>query len=112
MSYGFNDSPALDTIKLPTATKAPEAKPLVAPMPQVLQAGAELGFVPREVNTRRKPGPKRKEPQDKITVTGPKRIMDRLKAYCDRMGGVSYCDGIEALLDKVEAGHGAVGKTR
>jgi hypothetical protein len=102
MSYGFdNDTAALDTVKLPMP-KPRETAPAAAPPPQVLQAAADLGFVSREVNARRKPGPKRKEPQDKITVTGPKRIMDRLKAYCDSMGGVSYCDGIEALLDQVE----------
>lgn len=107
MSYGFDNNTAaaqsapLDTVRLPTP-KAREAAPLAAPMPQVLQAAAELGFVSRDVVARRKPGPKRKEPQDKITVTGPKRIMDRLKAYCDSKGGVSYCDGIEALLDAVQ----------
>jgi hypothetical protein len=103
MSYGFdnNSAPALDAVKLPTP-KPREAAPVAAPAPQVLQAAAELGFVSREVSARRKPGPKRKEPQDKITVTGPKRVMDRLKAYCDRIGGVSYCDGIEALLDDLE----------
>lgn len=102
MNYGFdNDAPALDAVKLPTP-KPRESAPATAPAPQVLQAAAELGFVSREVSARRKPGPKRKEPQDKITVTGPKRVMDRLRAYCDRMGGVSYCDGIEALLDDLD----------
>jgi len=67
-----------------------------------LQAGAELGFVSREISSRRKPGPRRTEPQDKITVTGPKRVLDRLKAYSDAIGGVSYCEAIEALLDGVE----------
>uniref|UniRef100_UPI003100B971 hypothetical protein n=1 Tax=Neorhizobium sp. EC2-8 TaxID=3129230 RepID=UPI003100B971 len=69
----------------------------------VLQAGAELGFVSREATTRRKPGPRRIEAQDKITVTGPKRVIDRLKAYSDAMGGVSYCEAIDALLNAVEA---------
>lgn len=107
MSYGFDNSAAtaesvpLDTVRLPTP-KARETAPVAAPMPQVLQAAAELGFVSRDVSARRKPGPKRKEAQDKITVTGPKRIMDRLKAYCDAKGGISYCDGIEALLDAVQ----------
>jgi hypothetical protein len=101
MSYGFDKT--MDTVRLPKLRENPPQKPATAPtMAPVLQAAQELGFVSREVSTRRKPGPKRTEPQDKITVTGPKRVMDRLKAYCDRMGGVSYCDGIQALLDDAE----------
>ena len=39
-----------------------------------------------------------------IDAEGYLRVTDRLKAYCDRMGGVSYCDGIEAMLDELEKG--------
>lgn len=97
MSYGFDSkATATDTVKLPpnrtkTAAPAPD-------MAGVLQSGQELGFVSREASTRRKPGPKRTEPQDKITVTGRKQVIDRLKAYCDQ-NGVSYCDAIETLLN-------------
>ncbi|MFB2553804.1 hypothetical protein [Ensifer soli] len=106
MSYGF-DKPVTDTVKLPPQRqKAPEAAaPAVEPAPdlsKVLQAGQSLGFVSRDVHARRKPGPKRKEAQDKISVTGPKRVIERLKAYCDANGGQSYCEAIEALLDTVE----------
>lgn len=101
MSYGF-DKP-MDAVQLPKLREKALDKPAAAPaMTTVLQAGAELGFVSREVSARRKPGPKRTEPQDKITVTGPKRVMDRLKAYCDKQGGISYCDAIETLLDGAE----------
>lgn len=96
MSYGFDNNPVA-TVKLPTQPRdIPVNKPAIE---SVLQAGAELGFVSREPTARRKPGPRRVEAQDKITVTGPKRIIDRLKAYCDANGGMSYCDAIADLLD-------------
>lgn len=97
MSYGFNDKAAtMNTVKLPQ--KRTEVAKQSPDMARVIQSGQELGFVSRDASTRRKPGPKRTEPQDKITVTGRKRVIDRLKAYSDQMG-LSYCDAIEALLD-------------
>lgn len=98
-NYGFGEKPT-GVVQLPSPVR--EAAPVKPPMSQVLQAGAELGFVSREAVARRKPGPRRTEAQDKITVTGPKRVLDRLKAYCDARGGVSYCEAIEALLDTAE----------
>lgn len=101
MSYGFpkDDAPATDTVKLPPVKARPaERAPDIA---RALQAGQELGFVPRDIVTRRKPGPKRKEAQDRLTMTGPKRIIDRLKAYSDKEG-LSYCEAIEALLDSAD----------
>lgn len=105
MKYGFDESTpaATDTVKLPPMRqKAAETIPAAAPMARVLQAGAELGFVSRDTTDRRRPGPKRKEPQDRVSIAGPKRVLDRLKAYCDREGGVSYCEAISALLDIAE----------
>lgn len=99
MSYGFGDK-TTGVVQLPQQPR--EAAPIKPALSQVLQAGAELGFVSREA-TRRKPGPRRMEAQDRITVTGPKRVIDRLKAYSDTMGGVSYCEAIDALLNAVEA---------
>lgn len=96
MSYGFGQK-TTGVVQLPQQPR--EATPDKPAISQVLQAGAELGFVSREAGTRRKPGPRRVEAQDKITVTGPKRVIDRLKAYCDANGGMSYCDAIAALLE-------------
>lgn len=98
-SYGFGKSDG-EPVKLPQVSKAaPEKR---GDMTGVLQAGSELGFVSRDTSARRKPGPKRTEPQDKITVAGRKRVIDRLRAYCDSRGGLSYCDAIEALLDEAD----------
>lgn len=103
MSYGFptDDSPVAATtgITLPPARKKPVEA--AADLARVKQAGQELGFVSRDTTARRKPGPKRKEAQDRLTVTGPKRVIDRLKAYSDGTG-LSYCEAIEALLDAAE----------
>lgn len=100
MSYGFGEK-TTGVVQLPQQPR--EAAPAKPAMSQVLQAGAELGFVSREAATRRKPGPRRIEAQDKITVTGPKRVIDRLKAYCDAKGGISYCEAIAELLDAEKA---------
>tara|TARA_R110000868_G_scaffold137971_1_gene351699 strand:- start:58 stop:294 length:237 start_codon:yes stop_codon:yes gene_type:complete len=67
-----------------------------------VKAGQGQGFVSRQVQTdtpRRKPGPRRTEPQDKLMVTGPKRVLDRIREKADDMGGVPYWKALEALLD-------------
>lgn len=97
-TYGFNTP--IETVKLPKQSAPQKAEKV--DLASVLQAGSALGFVSREATTRRKTGPKRVEPQDKMTIAGPKRIIDRLKSYCDREGGIPYHAAIEALLDAVE----------
>lgn len=100
MKYGFNDK--TDAVKLPS--QAAQRKPEPAPdFARIRQTGAELGFVPRDAApARRKTGPKRTEPQDRVTITGPKRVLDRLKAYCDQRGGISYHEALEILLDQAD----------
>lgn len=46
-----------------------------------------------------KPGPRRREQRDKITVAGSKRILDRFKSYCQKTDEPSYCAAIERLLE-------------
>ena len=110
MSYGFptddapdaTATPAAVGIKLPPVRKAAAVPAAPAgDIARAVQAGQELGFVSRDTVARRKPGPKRKEAQDRLTVTGPKRVIDRLKAYSDG-AGLSYCEAIEALLDAAD----------
>ena len=109
MSYGFTSDDATpaaptNTVKLPPVRQKPAETSAAAPaMARVVQAGTELGFVSRDTTDRRRPGPKRKEPQDRISIAGPKRVLDRLKAYCDGEGGLSYCEAISVLLDMAEA---------
>ena len=107
MSYGFttDDAPEVAATSVTTGIKLPPVRKTAAvpaapagDIARALQAGQELGFVSRDSVARRKPGPKSKEPHDRLTVTGPKRVIDRLKAYSDG-AGLTYCEAIEALLD-------------
>jgi hypothetical protein len=88
--YGFGGG-----IELP----APKPRPPVdnTALQDAVAAGARLGFVAREADTRRKPGPKRTELQDKISIPGPKRVIDAFRAHC-AAGDLSLWQGLEALL--------------
>jgi hypothetical protein len=48
---------------------------------------------------RLKPGPKRKEPQDKISIPGPKRVVDALRTFCS-MRDRTLWQGLELLLEE------------
>lgn len=67
---------------------------------QLDNIGKAHGFVTRDAISKRKTGPKRTEPQGKLTLTGPTRVLDDLQAYCDELGGVPYWKAIETLLGK------------
>lgn len=101
MSYGFGKNEETKSpIKLPKPTGAKVQK--AVDVEQAVQAGQAMGFVSRSSSTSRKPGPKRTEPQGKLTLTGPKRVLERLQARCDAMGGVPYWQAIEDLLERTE----------
>lgn len=98
MSYGFGDNDS--AITLPKSIEKKATRPVN--VIDVAEAGKKLGFVSREGQGRRKPGPKRAEPQSKLTLTGPERVLKRFQAYCDESGGVAYWQAIENLLDDAE----------
>lgn len=98
--YGFGGGAELGGterggIELP----APKPRPPVdnAALQDAVAAGARLGFVAREANARRKPGPRRTEVQDKISIPGPKRVIDAFRAHC-AAADLSLWQGLEALL--------------
>lgn len=95
MSYGFDTNE--EAIKLPVKTKKLVAKP--ASIAEAAEAGKVLGFVQRDGQIGRKSGPKRTEPQGKVTLTGPQRVISRLQRYCDEQGGVAYWKALEQLMD-------------
>ena len=109
MSLGFtpedDDLPQLKPTSKPLRL-APAKVDTPVPREAVLaavKAGQGQGFVPRQVQAeapRRKPGPRRTEPQDKVMLTGPKRVLDRLRDKADAMGGVPYWQALEALFDE------------
>jgi hypothetical protein len=95
--YGFGGG-----IQLPKQEAAPPQSKQEAPdISKAIKAGNDLGFVSREPSTRRKPGPKRREPQDKVSIPGPKRIIDRYRAYCAERN-LTLWQGLEDLLNNVE----------
>ena len=96
--YGFGGG-----LDLPAAaTPKPRALPEKAALDEAVAAGTALGFVSREPVARRKPGPKRTEPQDKISIPGPKRVIDAYRAYCTAHD-ITLWQGLERLL-KAEGG--------
>lgn len=99
--YGFGGG-----IELPKTTPAPKPRPRVddAALTQAVKAGSDLGFVSREPSTRLKPGPKRREAQDKVSIPGPKRVVDDFRAFCSSRE-ITLWQGLELLLDE-EKGRG------
>lgn len=99
--YGFGgglDLPA----PTPPRTRAPVDK---VALQEAVTAGEQLGFVSREPLAKRKPGPKRTEAQDKVSIPGPKRVIDAFRQYCAEEN-VTLWQGLEALLE------GQVGRRR
>lgn len=99
--YGFGGG-----IELPKKTTPDKPRPKVAVenVEKAVQAGSELGFVSREPSTRLKPGPKRTEPQDKVSIPGPKRVVNDFRKFC-RARNLTLWQGLEYLLSQ-EQGRG------
>lgn len=99
--YGFGGG-----IELPKTEQAPKPRRDVEPeaVRQAVEAGQSLGFVAREPAPRLKPGPKRKEPQDKVSIPGPKRVVDDFRNFC-RERDLTLWQGLEVLL-KAQKGRG------
>ena len=98
--YGFGGG-----IELPQPSKDSKARPKVEPdsVEKAVEAGKSLGFVSREVSTRLKPGPKRKEAQDKVSIPGPKRVVDEFRAFCQERN-ITLWQGLELLLSEKRGG--------
>lgn len=91
--YGFGGG-----IELPDAVTKPNRAPLDPDeLKDAVKAGESLGFVDRTPTAKRKPGPKRTEAQDKVSIPGPKRVVDEFRAFCNDHN-LSLWQGLEALL--------------
>ena len=99
--YGFGGG-----IELPKTTAPAKPRPKIEAetVEKAVQAGTELGFVSREPSNRLRPGPKRTEPQDKVSIPGPKRVVDDFRNYC-RTHNLTLWQGLEYLLEQ-EKGRG------
>lgn len=98
--YGFGGG-----IELPKPSESSKTRLKVEPgsVEKAVEAGKSLGFVSREGSTRLKPGPKRKEPQDKVSIPGPKRVVDEFRAFC-RERDLTLWQGLELLLSEKQNG--------
>lgn len=95
--YGFGGG-----IELPPVPKKTKPTPKPAEnLTKAVKAGAKLGFVDRDPKPRTRPGPKRKEPQDKISIPGPKRVVDDFRTFCQEHDYTLW-QGLEHLLNKQE----------
>lgn len=94
--YGFDGG-----ISLPKMDTPAPRQPAALDLDDAVKAGAKLGFVDREPVMRRKPGPKRREPQDKMSIPGPKRVIDRFRAFCIERD-ITLWQGVDMLLTRYE----------
>tara|TARA_B100000749_G_scaffold249273_1_gene213709 strand:+ start:345 stop:671 length:327 start_codon:yes stop_codon:yes gene_type:complete len=106
-SYGFEDD--LPEINLPKPkSKRPKPEPEV--MDKAVEAGRGLGFVSRDPSAAKAPPPPKrkggrrpsKEPLDKIFISGPQRVTDAFRDYCER-NDMSYWEALDHLMK--EAGN-------
>lgn len=94
--YGFGGG-----IELPKTSSPVKPRPKIEAhtVERAVQAGTELGFVSREPSTRLRPGPKRTESQDKVSIPGPKRVTDAFRSFC-RERNLTLWQGLELLLER------------
>lgn len=100
--YGFGDDTT--QIKLPPPKPA-APKPSPTAVADAAKVGEGLGFVPREpqhppppptAGRRRKRGT---EPQDKLFLSGPARVIQAFRDHADA-AGLAYWEALESLLKK------------
>lgn len=91
--YGFGGGIELPKIDTPQLRAVPDHGALK----KAVEAGTMLGFINREPSAKRRPGPKRTEAQDKISIAGPKRTIDQFRAFCNEQN-VTLWEGLELLL--------------
>lgn len=91
--YGFGGGIQLPKIDSPKPRLALDQDALK----EAVEAGTTLGFVNREPTGKRKPGPKRTEAQDKVSIPGPKRVIDQFRGFCTQQN-VTLWEGLDILL--------------
>ncbi len=103
--YGFDEEPepvTLPTLKRTSRREDNASNADNATAEAAASAGEALGFVDRTPDKRRnlklKPGRKRTEEQDRITIPGPKRVIDRLRTIA-KLNNVPVWRALEMALD-------------
>ncbi len=103
--YGFDQEPEPVTLPSPKRTTRRGESPSNAhnaTAEAAANAGEALGFVDRTPDKKRNlklnPGRKRTEEQDRITIPGPKRVIDRLRTIA-KLNNVPVWRALEMALD-------------
>lgn len=97
-NYGFGKTPTQDLkVELPTRPKKEQTSVSKADIARLAKAAEQTGYVDRSPTKRRKPGPKQREEQDRIMMTGPKRVLQEFRQLCDDKEQ-SYWEGLEDLM--------------
>lgn len=91
--YGFGGGIELPKID----SRKPRPVPDQSALKEAIEAGTTLGFVNREPAAKRRPGPKRTEAQDKVSIPGPKRVIDQFRTFCTEQNATLW-EGLEMLL--------------
>ncbi|MGE4409616.1 MAG: hypothetical protein AB7D33_03485 [Sphingobium sp.] len=106
--YGFPSDDEIETppISLPSP-KAKTAKPEPQLLEEAVKAGREMGFVPREPESKanaqvRRAGRRKTEPQDKILIAGPARVIEEFRSFCDEQNMPSYWLALETLMKQAK----------
>ncbi len=94
--YGFGG----DTVVLPPPSpRRQRAEVDGTSLAQAVTAGHHLGFVPRDPMTEEcRPRPRRREPRNRLTVSGPARVTQAFRNHCARRD-VPFWEGLEELLE-------------
>ena len=94
--YGFGGGLNLPPQKVENAEAD---RPDIENVKRAVGEGEKLGYVRREGSKRLKPGPKRTEVQGKVSIPGPKRVIDDFRGYCSS-NNLTLWQGLERLLEK------------
>lgn len=94
--YGFG----IDLSKIPPEPE-PRQRTDSGSLDRAVRAANNLGFFDREPTKRLKTGPKRREPQDKVSIPGPKRVTDEFREFC-RQRDFTLWEGLELLLSQMK----------
>lgn len=91
-------------IVLPASTPGRPRPPIDrAALDDALEAGRSLGFVSRDPRTTareshaRKPGPRRREEQDRLCVAGPRRVTEAFRSLCSRLA-LTHWEALDRLM--------------
>ncbi len=99
--YGFGEE-EIAPIALPKARRQ-SSRPEPEAVRASVEEGRALGFVPREgapepaARAGRKPGRRKGEPKTQILISGPTRVLDAFRDYCEAEE-VAYWEAIERWL--------------